>query len=105
MAFTVTPTSGDAPYTLSAAIDNAFNVDGVNYVASVMYYNNTGSCSVSGTGTALNPTAVKTLVDSGSVVLNTSTIPDGNCRTLVLEITRMIDNVVISSSSASIDNV
>lgn len=105
MAFAVTPTSGEAPYTLSATLDYPESVNGVQYEAVVVYTTNVGSCPVTDLNQQLNQQTVNELLTSGSVVLNTSTIADGSCRAFELQITRLSDNVVISSERATIDNI
>lgn len=105
MAFTVTPTSGDAPYSLSATVDNSVNVDGVNYVASVTTEHAMGSCPLSGAGTPLTPTIVNSLINGETVVSGAPTVTAGRCRTYTLAITRLSDNVVVDSADAFVDNI
>lgn len=105
MAFSVTPTSGAGPYTLTAVIENNMNVNGVDYVATASSSDQVGSCPVEGIQNALSPTSVNTLVQNGVVVSGAPTVASGSCRTYTLNITRVADGVVISSSSTSVDNV
>lgn len=105
MAFTVTPTSGAAPYILSADIINTGNIDGVNYVAAVFSSQSIGSCPSVGETTPLATSRLNTLLSVGSVDANVITVPAGSCRTFTLSITRLSDNVVVDSSSVSVDNL
>lgn len=105
MAFEVSPTSGLAPYTLSADISSRVAVDGVNYVASVLFSTTVGSCPAPGAGTSLSQSEIDILVATGSVILSASSIPAGSCRVYTFIIERVSDGVVISSADARIDNI
>ena len=105
MAFTVTPTSGAAPYSLSAIVDNKENIDGISYVASVWTSVATGTCPLTGTATPVNVVLVDQLINSGTVILPYVSVDPGTCRTFTLRIMRAKTNVVIASSNATVDNV
>lgn len=105
MAFTVSPTSGAAPYTLSATVSDFVNVNGVDYVASVEGSSGVGSCPAMGVGSPLDPALVESLISGNSVELVIGTIPTGSCRTYTLRITRVSDGVVIASSNVSVNNL
>lgn len=105
MAFTVTPTSGDAPYALSANIANSVNVNGVDYAASVTTTLSSGSCPASGSQFPLPANLVNLLVAGETVSSSYPTVPSGSCRALTLTITRVSDSVVIDSSTVTINNL
>ena len=104
MAFSVTPTSGDAPYVLTANIANSALIDGVKYAVSVAYSSSSGSCPAEGSEVYLTPIQIDTLLTTGSFT-SYSAVNTGNCRTFTLEIIRVLDSVVVDSSSVSVDNV
>lgn len=104
MAFSVTPTSGDAPYTLSASFVDTTYIDGVNYRVRVQSSVSVGSCPSIGTSEPLGVSQVNQLVVSGSTITN-PVVPAGSCRTFTLDILRLSDNSVVDSSSVSVDNI
>lgn len=104
MALTVTPTSGDAPYALSADVDAPLSVDGVHYRANLTTTEAIGSCPALGTGGSFTPSFVNSLVNGASLNYN-ATVVSGSCRTFTLRLYRVSDNVVVSTASATVDNV
>lgn len=104
MAFAVTPTSGAGPYTLSADIDDITYIDGVHYTASVMSSILLGSCPVVGDETPLTPQQLDDIISHGNASTNVG-VASGYCRTFTLALSRVSDNVVVASSSVSVDNV
>lgn len=103
MAFTVTPTSGDAPYVYNVSFENAGNF-GSEYSFEYANVMNVGECATDYTlGTNLPATAA-TLLATGTSSSGTS-VPSGSCRSAFARIRRLSDNVVISGSIANIDNV
>ena len=105
MAFAVTPTSGPSPYILTADIAAKVGINGGYYTASVSSSVAVGSCPAQGVSVPLSASAVETLLNVGSVNSGVGTIPAGSCRTFTLYIRRVSDNVVITESSVSVDNV
>lgn len=105
MAFDVTPSSGAAPYFMSAVINDVHLIDGVNYTASVRSSINTGTCPATGQASILDPSFVDPMIAGQSVELTTTTIASGSCRTWSLYITRVADNVVVASASSSVSNI
>lgn len=103
MAFTVTPTSGEAPYVLSADIDNLINIDGVHYRGFIGSGTAVGSCPAAGF-TTLPRVEREEFFESGSVTL-TDSVPPGSCRTFTLRIIRVSDEEEIAVSHINVDNV
>ena len=99
----MTPTSGAAPYVLSADIANAVNIDGVNYTVYVGSGTSVGTCPATGL-TALPAGQVDELLATGSVTINES-VASGSCRTYTLRINRVSDGTNIAASHINIDNV
>ena len=104
MAFSVTPTSGAAPYTLSAIVADSDKIDNVLYTATLRTSSNTGSCLPEGAATLLDSSVVASLLADGSVEYG-STVNPGSCRSITLRILRVSDNAVVSSSTVFVDNV
>lgn len=104
MAFDVTPTSGEAPYTFTANVENATLIDGVLYSASVMYSTSSESCPLVGNSTAWSSEQVNNLIFGDSRILNQNVNPN-TCRTFTLEILRVSDSTVVASSNVSISNL
>lgn len=105
MAFAVTPTSGDGPYTVTATVANSENIDGVNYYATVGTDVGVGSCPLEGSSNLWEQFSVDLLLNTGTRTTSYPNVPAGSCRTLSLRIMRVYDNSVVAVSSASIDNV
>ena len=104
MAFTVTPTSGASPYTLSASFDTTKYIDGVNYVASLRTSASEGSCPSIGEESPLTPTQLEVLLTTGSVVTNVGVSP-GFCRAFTLTISQVSDSIVVDTSTVFVDNI
>lgn len=105
MAFTVTPTSGAAPYTFTANVEGSDLIDGVNYSATVLSTRATGSCPVEGIGNPWTPNLMASLLNSESIVSDYGTVASGDCRTTTLLIKRLHDNEVVASANTVIDNL
>ena len=103
MAFSVTPTSGAAPYFFTADIDNAFLINGVDYVATVRRSGQSGSCPPAGVGTQLDQNFVDSLINGETVSVEDS-VPVGDCRAYTLRILRVDGLVEIASSTVHVDN-
>ena len=104
MAFTVTPTSGSAPYLFEAEFDGVGSF-GHGYRAELRFSAPTaGSCPPAANATNPVTGAGAELVNTGSYLRTTGSVPAGNCnvyRLVVLDDT----NTIISSSMVNIDNL
>ena len=105
MAFTVAPTSGEPPFTLSAEVSNVEYVDGVNYVASVAFSILSGVCPTQGATVPFSQEDVKSLLDGQDVIRGTTPVATGSCRTYTMQIRRVSDGAVVATSNATIDNI
>lgn len=104
MAFTVTPTSGDAPYLLEAVFSNSVLIDNVNFSLSVKYTSSVGSCPAEGSNQELAPSQIQSLLNNGSFN-HFSAVSAGSCRTYTLTIKNIASDDVVDSYSVSVDNV
>ena len=104
MAFDVTPTSGAGPYTATAIINDAYLIDGVNYYAELRTSISEGVCPTQGQASPVDQAIVNQLIMDGSAVL-TNLVADGSCRAYSFRLRRVDDDVVVSSSTAFVDNV
>lgn len=103
-SFSVNPTSGDAPYVLTAVIANQENIDNANYALELRATNQTGTC-FSGTSTGANQTAgVQSLINTGEYTIATNSVTAGDCRVYSLIVRDLNADTVISSQNVSIDN-
>ena len=105
MAFAVTPTSGDAPYILTADFANSHNIDGVNYAIEVRTSMREGSCPFDSAGSLLSASIVDSLLADGTVNSGFDTVDSGSCRVFTLRLRRLSDNMVLSRESVSVDNI
>ena len=103
MAFAVTPTSGAAPYLLTASFAEQHLINGMVYVLRVRSSTEVGVCPL--VGFTLNPTFWATnLLENGSQsVLNN--VPSGSCRTTTLQIVELSSNTIVSQMSVNVSNV
>lgn len=104
VAFTVTPTSGEGPYTLSANISDSQYVDGVVFAAAIRYTSTVGSCPQTGSGVRLDPSQEAALVHTGSTISDVP-VPSGSCRAYTLRISRVSDGAVVAISTVHVDNI
>ena len=104
MAFTVTPTSGEAPYILAVELADDEFLDGVHYMATVAHTTSSGSCPLKGTVSKFSAVAVNGFITNGTYEAM-GDVPPGSCRTYTMEIIRLKDNAVIASSNVYVDNV
>lgn len=101
MAFSVTPTSGEGPYTLDIGFDNKPLIDGINYSFRLRVQTANGSCPAPGTGTT--SLVSDDLLANETVVLPTS-VPPGSCNAYSAQILNA-QSVVISTQTVFIDNL
>lgn len=104
MAFTVAPTSGSAPYVLSATFAEKYLIDDINYRITVRFSQATGSCPAVGVADTLSESQLADLLENGSTS-SAATVSSGACRTFTLRILRVSDSAVVASSSVYIDNI
>lgn len=104
MAFSVTPTSGAAPYTYEASFLYPHLITSGAYELRFQSLTATGSCPSDFSGVANNPGRAASLLMSGEYVLTTS-IPAGVCSSARLSIQETSSGVVVSEMFVSINNV
>lgn len=103
VAFDVTPTSGTAPYTFTADLGAAVNIDDKRY--SLLFQSTTavGSCPPLGSATNV-PNGVDALLATGQYISNDD-VPVGSCRTYTLRIRDNVLGTFIASESVQVSNV
>ena len=103
MAFSVTPTSGVAPYVINATFANRLGFERGLYRLEVRIPKTVGSCPLpnSGTNQAL---IAEQLLSTGSYSLTTS-VEVGSCQSIGLRIVNVATSAVTSSQSEEISNL
>lgn len=104
MAFSVTPTSGDAPYNVSITFAEKYLIDNVRYSFTVLSIAVVGSCNtdvMAGTPQATLRNSLLT-TGTGSAMAN---VPAGSCRTYSAIITDLSTDTVVSSELITVNNV
>lgn len=104
MAFTVTPTSGEAPYLYEAEVINRDGIDLGLYTVEYRFVTSVGSCPASALSGTNSPGNALALLNVGSFV-SQSSVAAGSCRGSVFLVRRLSDNAIISQMSVNIDNV
>lgn len=104
MSFTVTPSSGAAPYTFDNVIDNRNMLDDVNYSATATLMQSSGSCNAPDVNGTVYSGLVPRLYTGNSYTAGTS-VPSGRCQVVGIFIIRLSDGVVVSEAYASISNL
>lgn len=105
MAFTVTPTSGSAPYLFEAEILNSVAIDLGVYSAHFYGSTDIGSCPSPTTSGTDQQNIAQALVNVGSYQQVGNSVPAGSCRVHNLVIREIATGNIVASSSLSIDNV
>lgn len=103
MAFDVTPTSGAAPYTLTASFANeeSFSLGyALRFTASDDIV---GTCPSPNSATSVFPSVASLLLESGSAVRSDS-VPQGACRVYKLEV-RSSFGEVVDMQYVHVDNI
>lgn len=104
MAFTVTPASGSAPYLFEASFDNPGSF-GYGYTAVLRFSSPVvGSCPPPANATNVVAGAGESLVNTGSYLRTTGSVPADNCNVYRLDVVDS-DNIVVSQMSVNINNV
>ena len=105
MAFAVTPTSGEGPFTYTASFANKLGFDLGLYSLEFRGGSAVGSCPASGISGTNVVAAVNSLLETGSWLSSGTVIPPGSCRTTSLIIRLVADGSIIEESLAQINNV
>lgn len=103
MAFTVTPTSGDAPYVYTADFSSKDLIDGVSFDLEARTTVLENECFVGVSDGVNSPTIVNNLLDTGSHTSMTS-VGAGYCRTVSLIIRSLVTGQVVDYMNITIDN-
>lgn len=102
MELTVTPSSGDGPYILSADIFNKSVIDGVRYDLLAYSQSAVGECPIP---TSSPNTIVRdSLLYQGFFSRNQS-VPVGSCNVYKVDIVDLATSDIVSTQSVSIDNL
>ena len=105
MAFTVTPTSGEPPYTFTADINSKMNIDNVHYALEFRTSTSTTSCPVGVQSGSNQLPPVNALLNTGTFIQNGGAVPVGSCKAHSLIIVDLSDNSVIDYMNVDIDNI
>lgn len=103
MAFTVAPTSGEAPYTFEASFEAGANLNTDRYTLLLNSSEASGSCPALGSSTPLVAGASQ-LLASGVYISNASVLT-GFCRAYTLSVRDNVLGTSISSETLTISNV
>lgn len=102
MGLNITPTSGDAPYTLSIDLLNPSLIDGVNYDLLARFSSSTGNCPVPA---AAPSQVVRDALLSQGYYIRTIVVVPGDCGVYKIDIIDLDTSTTISTQSVSIDNI
>lgn len=105
MAFTVTPTSGAAPYLFEADFLNKDTFNTGLYVLEFRTSTSASQCPTSALEGNLNATAAIRILNDGVYTSSGMDVPSGVCRAYGLYVRLVSDNSVVSSSVVNIDNL
>lgn len=105
MAFTVTPTSGPAPYLFEADVLNQSPIAWDFFSAHFYTVTGAGSCPAPSSSGTDNQIAAQGLVNNGVYAPSGGTIPSGSCGVFNLVIRDIASGDVVDSSFVAIDNV
>ena len=103
MAFNVTPTSGDGPYTFTAEF---LNKDAFNFGYQLRFSESepaVGACPPPASASLVIPSIATGLLANGTAN-RASVIPDGECRTFKIEV-RGLSNEVLDMQYVSVSNI
>lgn len=103
MALSVTPTSGVAPYLLSATFDNSVAF-GHGYELIVRKSGSMGTCNTDITTGPLDPTIAAALLSTGQYQI-TNTVAGGRCDVYKVYVRDIANNVIITPMTAQINNL
>lgn len=104
MAFSVTPSSGAAPYTLTASFTNSKSVTGSTYIGELRGSSSSTGCPAAGTGMVNDVVGVAELLANGVYVSPVPSIGENSCRTFTFYI-KDANGVVVSQASANVNNL
>ena len=105
MAFTVTPSSGSAPYLYEAEFSNRFGLDAGFYSAHIYADVAVGSCPAPRTAGTDQQSFAQALVSTGEYLQTVNSVPAGSCRVYNLVIRDKTSGDIVASSPVTIDNV
>lgn len=103
MAFTVTPTSGDAPYVYTADFTGKDVIDGVSFSLEARTTVLVNECFLGMSDGVNSQTIVDNILNTGSHTSMTS-VGAGFCRTVSLIIRNMNTGMVVDYKNITIDN-
>lgn len=103
-AFSVTPTSGSAPYLYTASFENAQNIDFVNYGLEFRSGTSSDACPTGVQSGSSAMSAAVQLVTTGEFSTPNS-VPSGSCRTVSLILRDLTSGDIITSMNVQIDNL
>lgn len=99
------PTSGALPFTLTASFSDKPNFYLGRYGLFLYQSTTAGSCpGLVSTGSSLNEIA-EALLNNGEYIVTAGGVPAGSCKTYSLVVKNLDNNSVVSSATASVDNV
>lgn len=105
MAFTITPTSGTAPFLLEASFSAKESFSSGLYSLETIALTAVGSCpSPPVSGSNISAISAGLLAD-GQYIIATASIPAGSCRVYNLVIREVSTGIIISQAPATINNV
>lgn len=104
VAFTVTPTSGNAPYLLTAVFDRGDSFVDPGYALEARATTRPGSCLLGLSQSANVPAMVTALLDTGEFSMLTD-VPANQCRTISLIVRNTITGDVLDSKNVYINNI
>lgn len=103
MAFSVTPTSGAGPYTITAAFANKDSFNYSKYALTFSFSDGVGSCPSAGVATVLVAGGVS-LLENGSFV-HPLDVASGSCRTYTVRIRDLETESLVQAMNATVNNV
>lgn len=104
MAYSVAPTSGSAPYVFTLELDQRWTILAGLYSLEYRSLRQTGSCPVDFSQLTNSPATAQILLDTGIYERSSAVVP-GDCFGTQVILRNVATNEVISSATASVDNV
>ncbi len=105
MAFSVTPTSGNAPYVFTANISNKANLMPGYYSLEFRGVGAVGSCPSDGIPGNNIPLAVEQIMATNSYTQVSPNVMPGACRVSTLIIRDLKTNSIVSQSTVQVSNL
>lgn len=104
VSWVVSPSTGVAPYVLTAVFNNKELLDGVNYRLESAIVDNVGSC-VTNINAGVNDQARANTILATNGLTAMQTVNTGSCRAFILRIRDIPNNTIIQGLIAHVDNV